>query len=39
MTGKVQNYYTITEKSIGALNEARDKINELITEAIEERGS
>lgn len=35
--GKMRNYYTITEKGRGALNEARDKIRELVTEVIEER--
>lgn len=34
--GKVRNYYTITEKGRGALNEARVKIRELVTEVIEE---
>ncbi len=37
VTGKVRNYYTITEKGRGALNEARDKIRELVTEVIEEK--
>ena len=34
--GKVRNYYTITEKGMGALGEARDKIWELVTEVLEE---
>ncbi len=33
---KVRNYYTITEKGRGALNEARGKIRELVSEVIEE---
>jgi len=33
----VRNYYTITEKGRGALNEARDKIRELVAEVIEEK--
>ena len=33
--GKVRNYYTITEKGRGALNEARVKIRELVTEVVE----
>lgn len=37
VAGKVRNYYTITAKGRGALNEARDKIRELVTEVIEER--
>ncbi len=37
INGKVRNYYTITDKGRGALNEARDKIRELVTEVIEER--
>ncbi len=37
VVGKVRNYYAITEKGRGALNEARDKIRELVTEVIEER--
>ena len=36
-SGKVRNYYAITEKGRGALDEARDKIRELVTEVIEER--
>ncbi len=35
--GKVRNYYTITERGKEALNEARDKIRELVTEVIEEK--
>ncbi len=35
--GKVRNYYTITERGREALNEARNKIRELVTEVIEER--
>jgi len=37
VAGKVRNYYAITEKGIGALNEAREKIRELVTEIIEEK--
>ena len=37
VAGKVRNYYTITEKGRGALNEARGKIRELVTEVIEEK--
>lgn len=37
VTGKVRNYYTITEKGKGALNEARSKIRELVTEVLEEK--
>ncbi len=37
VTGKVRKYFTITEKGESALNEARDKIRELVTEVIEER--
>jgi len=37
VVGKVRNYYTITEKGRGALNEARGKIRELVTEVIEEK--
>ncbi len=37
VAGKVRNYYTITEKGRGALNEARSKIRELVTEVIEEK--
>ena len=37
VAGKVRKYYAITEKGRGALNEARDKIRELVTEVIEER--
>ena len=37
VAGKVRNYYTITEKGRGALNEARDKIRELVAEVIEEK--
>ena len=37
VTGKVRNYYTITEKGKGALNEARSKIRELVTEVLEEQ--
>ncbi len=37
VVGKVRNYYAITEKGRGALNEARDKIRELVTEVIEEK--
>jgi len=35
--GKVRNYYAITEKGMNALNEAREKIRELVTEVIEEK--
>lgn len=34
--GKVRHYYTITEKGKDALNEARDKIRELVAEVLEE---
>jgi len=34
--GKVRNYYTITEKGRGALNEVQDKIRELVNEVLEE---
>ena len=37
VAGKVRHYYTITEKGKDALNEARDKIRELVTEVIEEK--
>lgn len=37
VAGKVRRYYTITEKGEEALNEARDKIRELISEVIEEK--
>ena len=37
VTGKVRNYYTITEKGKDALNEARSKIRELVTEVLEEK--
>ena len=37
VVGKVRNYYTITEKGRDALNEARGKIRELVTEVIEEK--
>jgi len=37
VNGKVRNYYTITEKGRGALNEGQDKIRELVTEVIEEK--
>lgn len=37
VAGKVRNYYTITEKGRDALNEARDKIRELVSEVIEEK--
>lgn len=36
VAGKVRNYYAITEKGRGALNEARNKIRELVAEVIEE---
>ena len=36
VVGKVRNYYAITEKGRDALNEARDKIRELVAEVIEE---
>jgi len=36
VVGKVRNYYAITKKGIGALNEARGKIRELVTEVVEE---
>ncbi len=36
VAGKVRNYYTITEKGRSALDEARHKIRELVTEVIEE---
>ncbi len=35
--GKVRHYYTITERGREALNEARSKIRELVTEVIEEK--
>ncbi|MDY6892506.1 MAG: PadR family transcriptional regulator [Chloroflexota bacterium] len=34
--GKVRKYYTITEKGLTALGEARAKITELVEEVIEE---
>ena len=37
VAGKMRNYYAITEKGKGALNEARSKIRELVTEVIEEK--
>ena len=37
VAGKVRNYYAITEKGRSALNEARNKIRELVTEVIEEK--
>ncbi|MFC1977931.1 hypothetical protein ACFLWS_06690 [Chloroflexota bacterium] len=37
VAGKVRNYCAITEKGRGALNEARDRIRELVTEVIEEK--
>ncbi len=37
VAGKVRNYYAITEKGRVALDEARDKIRELVTEVIEEK--
>lgn len=37
VAGRVRHYYTITEKGKDALNEARDKIRELVTEVIEEK--
>ena len=37
VAGKVRNYYVFTEKGDGALNEARSKIRELVTEVIEEK--
>lgn len=37
VAGKVRNYYAITERGRGALNEARDKIRELVNEVIEEK--
>lgn len=37
VAGKKRNYYVITEKGKNALNEARGKIRELVTEVIEER--
>ncbi len=37
VVGKVRNYYTITEKGKSALNEARSKIRELVTEVLEEK--
>ncbi len=36
VAGKARVYYTVTEKGIGALSEARGKIRELVTEVIEE---
>ncbi len=36
VAGKVRNYYAITEKGRDALNEARDKIRELVAEVLEE---
>ncbi len=36
VAGKVRNYYAITEKGRGALEEARDKIRELVAEVIGE---
>ena len=35
--GKVRHYYVITDRGRAALNEARSKIRELVTEVIEER--
>ena len=35
--GKVRNYYSITEKGLGALYEARGKILELVNEVIKEK--
>ncbi len=37
VAGKARNYYAITQKGTGALNEARDKIRELVTEVLEEK--
>ncbi|MFC2057077.1 PadR family transcriptional regulator, partial [Chloroflexota bacterium] len=37
VAGKVRHYYTITKKGKDALNEARDKIRELVTEVIEDK--
>lgn len=37
VAGKVRHYYTITEKGREALNEAREKIRELINEVIKEK--
>ena len=37
VAGKVRHYYTITEKGKDALNEARGKIRELVTEVIKEK--
>ena len=36
VAGKVRKYYVITEKGRRALNEARDKIGELVNEVLEE---
>ncbi len=36
VAGKARNYYTITQKGRDALNEARNKIRELVAEVIEE---
>ena len=36
VAGKVRNYYTITAAGRAALQEAREKIRELVTEVIEE---
>ena len=35
--GKIRNYYTITARGKAALNEARDKVRELVREVIEDR--
>ena len=37
VAGKLRNYYVITQKGKGALNEARDKIRELVAEVLEEK--
>jgi len=37
VAGKVRNYYAATEKGIIALNRARRKIRELVTEVIEDK--
>lgn len=37
VAGKVRHYYTITKEGEAALEEARDKIRELVTEVIEEK--
>ena len=37
VAGKVRNYYNATEKGRAALNDARNKIRELVTEVIEEK--